>query len=214
MPGTLVRLWRTGIDGLGPQHRPGSGGVDDTGEGCGSGSTSGGWAGTGRRGPGRRAGRLDAARWAETAGFDVVTTADHFGGHLALRDAGRRSRRHGAGPAADLRARRRLLEPGPARARRRDARRALRRPGRGGAGAGHKPAEHEAVGLPFPPFRERVAAWRHVRRRAAPAPRGPAVQASPGAAARPPARRSDVGGRASRSRPRSATSSLSPAACS
>src|SRR5919199_522558 len=114
-------------------------------------------------------GPLDAARWAEDAGFDVVTTADHVGStapFVMLTAAAVVTTRvrlrtyvldHGlwnpgllAGDVATLD----VLSGGRVEV---------------GLGAGHKPLEHEAVGVPFPPFGQRVegmaAFARKLRRR-------------------------------------------------
>jgi probable F420-dependent oxidoreductase len=99
----------------------------------------------------------DAARWAEGAGFDVVTTADHYGGtspFVMLAAA--------AAVTERVRLRTYVLDVGfwnPGLLARDVATLDVLSGGRVevGLGAGHKPAEHEAVGLPFPPFRERVA---------------------------------------------------------
>ncbi len=100
---------------------------------------------------------LDAARWAEAAGFDVVTTADHYGGtspFVMLAAA--------AAVTERVRLRTYVLDVGfwnPGLLARDVATLDVLSGGRVevGLGAGHKPAEHEAVGLAFPPFRERVA---------------------------------------------------------
>jgi probable F420-dependent oxidoreductase len=100
---------------------------------------------------------VDAARWAEQAGFDVVTTADHFGStspFVMLTAA--------AVVTTRVRLRTYVLDYGfwnPALLARDVATLDVLSGGRVevGLGAGHKPAEHEAVGVPYPPFRERVA---------------------------------------------------------
>ena len=100
---------------------------------------------------------VEAARWAEEAGFDVVTTADHFGStspFVMLTAA--------AVVTTRVRLRTYVLDYGfwnPGLLARDVATLDVLSGGRVevGLGAGHKPLEHEAVGLPFPPFRERVA---------------------------------------------------------
>jgi probable F420-dependent oxidoreductase len=100
---------------------------------------------------------MDAARWAEDAGFDVVTIADHVGSpspFVMLTAAAVVSTR--------VRLRTYVLDYGlwnPGLLARDVATLDVLSGGRVevGLGAGHKPLEHEAVGVPFPPFRERVA---------------------------------------------------------
>src|SRR5215212_2667918 len=100
---------------------------------------------------------VDTARWAEEAGFDVVTTADHVGStspFVMLTSA--------AVVTTRVRLRTYVLDHGfwnPGLLARDVATLDVLSGGRVevGLGAGHKPLEHEAVGLPFPPFRERVA---------------------------------------------------------
>jgi probable F420-dependent oxidoreductase len=102
-------------------------------------------------------GPVKAARWAEEAGFDVVTTADHFGGtspFVMLTAAAVVTNR--------VRLRTYVLDHGfwnPALLARDVATLDVLSGGRVeiGLGAGHKPLEHEAVGVPFGSFRERVA---------------------------------------------------------
>jgi probable F420-dependent oxidoreductase len=99
----------------------------------------------------------DAARWAEEGGFDVVTTADHFGStspFVMLTAA--------AVVTTRVRLRTYVLDYGfwnPALLARDVATLDVLSGGRVevGLGAGHKPLEHDAVGVPFPPFAERVA---------------------------------------------------------
>src|SRR3954452_10613069 len=100
---------------------------------------------------------VEAARWAEEAGFDVVTTADHFGStspFVMLAAA--------AVVTTRVRLRTYVLDYGfwnPGLLVRDIATLDVLSGGRVevGLGAGHKPLEHEAVGVPFPPFAERVA---------------------------------------------------------
>ncbi len=100
---------------------------------------------------------VDAARWAEEAGFDVVTTADHVGStspFVVLTAA--------AVVTSRVRLRTYVLDYGfwnPGLLARDVATLDVLSGGRVevGLGAGHKPLEHEAVGVPYPPFRERVA---------------------------------------------------------
>ncbi len=102
-------------------------------------------------------GPVAAARWAEEAGFDVVTTADHFGStspFVVLAAA--------AVVTTRVRLRTYVLDHGfwnPALLARDVATLDVLSGGRVevGLGAGHKPGEHAAVGVPYPPFRERVA---------------------------------------------------------
>jgi probable F420-dependent oxidoreductase len=100
---------------------------------------------------------VEAARWAEEAGFDVVTTADHVGSTspFVLLSAA-------AVVTSRVRLRTYVLDYGfwnPALLARDVATLDVLSGGRVevGLGAGHKPLEHEAVGVPYPPFRERVA---------------------------------------------------------
>ncbi len=110
-------------------------------------------------------GPVEAARWAEEAGFDVVTTADHFGStspFVMLAAA--------AVVTTRVRLRTYVLDYGfwNAGLLARDvATLDALSDGRVevGLGAGHKPLEHEAVGAPFPPFRERVAGMAAMARR-------------------------------------------------
>jgi probable F420-dependent oxidoreductase len=98
----------------------------------------------------------DVARWAEDAGFDTVTTADHVGStspFVMLAAA--------AVVTTRVRLRTYVLNVGfwnPGLLARDVATLDVLSGGRVevGLGAGHKPLEHEAVGLPFPPFAERV----------------------------------------------------------
>jgi probable F420-dependent oxidoreductase len=98
-----------------------------------------------------------AARSAEAAGFDVVTAADHVGSaspFVALAAA--------AAVTERVRLRSYVLDYGfwnPGLLARDVATLDAISGGRVevGLGAGHKPAEHAAVGLPFPPYRERLA---------------------------------------------------------
>ena len=109
-------------------------------------------------GPDATAGPAQAARWAEAAGFDVVTTADHFGSTSPFVLLG-------AAAALTERVRLRTYvlniafwHPGLLA---RDVATLDQLSGgrvEVGLGAGHKPLEHEALGLPYPLFRERVAA--------------------------------------------------------
>jgi probable F420-dependent oxidoreductase len=111
----------------------------------------------------------EGARWAEDAGFDVVTTADHVGStspFVMLAAA--------AVVTTRVRLRTYVLDVGfwnPGLLARDVATLDVLSGGRVevGLGAGHKPLEHEALGLPFPPFRERVEALgafaRELRRR-------------------------------------------------
>jgi probable F420-dependent oxidoreductase len=110
-------------------------------------------------------GPVEAARWAEEAGFDVVTTADHFGGtspFVLLAAA--------AVVTSRVRLRTYVLDHGfwNAGLLARDvATLDVLSGGRVeiGLGAGHKPLEHEAVGVPFPAFRDRVAGMAALARR-------------------------------------------------
>src|SRR5690242_3575947 len=118
-------------------------------------------------GPGSEpwSGPVEAARWAEEAGFDVVTTADHFGStspFVMLTAA--------AVVTTRVRLRTYVLDYGfwNAGLLARDvATLDVLSGGRVeiGLGAGHKPLEHEAVSAPFPPFRERVAGMAAMARR-------------------------------------------------
>jgi probable F420-dependent oxidoreductase len=98
----------------------------------------------------------EVARWAEEARLDVVTTADHFGStspFVMLAAA--------AVVTTTVRLRTYVLDVGfwnPGLLARDVATLDVLSGGRVdvGLGAGHKPAEHEALGLPFPPFAERV----------------------------------------------------------
>ena len=110
-----------------------------------------GWLGTENRPPGHSfGGPLYAARWAEDAGFDVVTTADHVGGtspFVMLSAA--------AVVTTRVRLRTYVLDYGfwnPGLLARDVATLDVLSGGRVevGLGAGHKPLEHEAVGVPFP----------------------------------------------------------------
>src|SRR4051794_35968576 len=99
---------------------------------------------------------VEAARWAEEAGFDVVTTADHFGSTspLVMLTAA-------AVVTTRVRLRTYVLDYGfwnPGLLARDVATLDVLSGGRVevGIGAGHKPLEHETVGVPFPPFKERV----------------------------------------------------------
>ena len=118
-----------------------------------------GWLGTENRPAGDPfSGPLEAARWAEDAGFDAVTTADHVGStspFVMLSAA--------AVVTTRVRLRTYVLDYGfwnPGLLARDVATLDVLSGGRVevGLGAGHKPLEHQAVGVPFPPFRERVAA--------------------------------------------------------
>lgn len=111
----------------------------------------------------------DAARWAEDAGFDIVTTADHVGStspFVMLTAA--------AVVTTRVRLRTYVLDVGfwnVGLLARDVATLDVLSGGRVevGLGAGHKPLEHEAVGLPYSPFAERVdglrAFARELRRR-------------------------------------------------
>lgn len=111
----------------------------------------------GPAGDGAHANPADAAHWAEEAGFDVLTTADHVGStspFVMLAAA--------AAVAEKVRLRTDVLDYGfwnPALLARDVAALDVLSGGRVevGLGAGHKPKEHEAVGIPFPPFAARVA---------------------------------------------------------
>ena len=132
--------------------------MDDTGERLRFGVNLGRLGRDGPPGTGPASDPLAAARWAETAGFDVVTTADHVGGtspFVMLAAA--------AAVTERVRLRTYVLDVGfwnPGLLARDVATLDVLSGGRVevGLGAGHKPAEHVAVGLPFPPFRERVDA--------------------------------------------------------
>jgi probable F420-dependent oxidoreductase len=110
-------------------------------------------------------GPVEAARWAEEAGFDVVTTADHVGStspFVMLTAA--------AVVTTRVRLRTYVLDYGfwNAGLLARDvATLDVLSGGRVevGLGAGHKPLEHEAVGASFPPFRERIAGMEAMARR-------------------------------------------------
>src|ERR687885_995585 len=101
-------------------------------------------------------GPVEAARWAEDVGFDVVTTADHVGStspFVMLTAA--------AVVTTRVRLRTYVLDHGfwnPGLLARDVATLDVLSGGRVevGLGAGHKPLEHEALGLPYPPFAERV----------------------------------------------------------
>ena len=101
---------------------------------------------------------VEAARNAEAAGFDVVTVADHVGApspFVALAAA--------AAVTERVRLRTYVLDYGfwnPGLLARDVATLDAISGGRVelGIGAGHMRHEHEAVGLPFPPYRERMAA--------------------------------------------------------
>jgi probable F420-dependent oxidoreductase len=101
---------------------------------------------------------VEVARWAEEAGFDVVTVADHVGGtspFVMLAAA--------AVVTTKVRLRTYVLDVGfwnPGLLARDVATLDVLSGGRVevGLGAGHRPLEHEAVGLPYPPFAERVDA--------------------------------------------------------
>jgi len=100
----------------------------------------------------------EVARWAEGAGFDLVTAADHVGHAsplLALAAA--------AAVTTTVRLRSYVLDYGfwnPGLLARDVATLDAISGGRVdvGLGLGHMPAEHAAVGLPFPPYAERVQA--------------------------------------------------------
>ena len=118
-----------------------------------------GWLGTENRPAGDPfTGPLEAARWAEDAGFDVVTSADHYGSTspwVMLAAA--------AAVTERVRLRTYVLDVGfwnPGLLARDVATLDQISAGRVevGLGAGHMPQEHEAVGLPFPPYRERLDA--------------------------------------------------------
>jgi probable F420-dependent oxidoreductase len=110
-------------------------------------------------------GPVEAARWAEEAGFDVITTADHIGStspFVMLTAA--------AVVTTRVRLRTYVLDYGfwnGGLLARDVATLDVLSGGRVevGLGAGHKPLEHEAVGAPFPPFRERVAGMAAMARR-------------------------------------------------
>jgi probable F420-dependent oxidoreductase len=101
-------------------------------------------------------GPVAAAEWAERAGLDVVTAADHLGHaapFVALAAA--------AAVTTTVRLRTYVLDFGfwnPALLARDVATLDVVSGGRLdlGLGAGHLPAEHAAAGLPFPPYRERL----------------------------------------------------------
>jgi probable F420-dependent oxidoreductase len=101
-------------------------------------------------------GPAQAARWAEEAGFDVVTTADHYGStspFVMLAAA--------AAVTTRVRLRTYVLNVGfwnPGLLARDVATLDVVSGGRVdvGIGAGHKPLEHEALGIPYPPYRARV----------------------------------------------------------
>src|SRR3954452_10640550 len=101
---------------------------------------------------------VEAARWAEEAGFDVVTTADHFGStspFVMLTAA--------AVVTTRVRLRTYVLDYGfwnPGLLARDVATLDVLSGGRVdvGLGAGHKPLEHAAVGLPYPSFAGRGGA--------------------------------------------------------
>jgi probable F420-dependent oxidoreductase len=100
----------------------------------------------------------EVARWAEGAGFDLVTAADHVGHAsplLVLAAA--------AAVTTTVRLRSYVLDHGfwnPGLLARDVATLDAISGGRVdvGLGLGHMPAEHAAVGLPFPPYAERVQA--------------------------------------------------------
>jgi probable F420-dependent oxidoreductase len=100
----------------------------------------------------------EAAPWAEASGFDVVTTADHVRStspFVMLAAAAVVTRR--------VRLRTYVLDVGlwnPGLLARDVATLDVLSRGRVevGLGAGHKPLEHEAVGVPYPPFAERIGA--------------------------------------------------------
>ncbi len=116
-------------------------------------------------------GVIEAAVTAELAGFDVVTAADHWGGHdpfLVLAAVAAVTHR--------VRLRSYVVDIGfwhPDLLARAVSTLDVLSGGRVdlGLGAGHMRHEHEALGLPFPPHRERVAALEavigQVRRRLA-----------------------------------------------
>jgi probable F420-dependent oxidoreductase len=101
---------------------------------------------------------MEAARWAEDVGLDVVTTADHVGStspFVMLAAA--------AAVTTRVRLRTYVLNMGfwnPGLLARDVATLDVLSGGRVeiGLGAGHKPLEHAAVGLPYPSFAERVDA--------------------------------------------------------
>jgi probable F420-dependent oxidoreductase len=111
----------------------------------------------GQAGDGEWGSPVEAARWAEEAGFDVVTTADHVAStspFVMLTAA--------AVVTTRVRLRTYVLDYGfwnPGLLARDVATLDVLSGGRVevGVGAGHKPLEHEAVGVPFLPFRGRVA---------------------------------------------------------
>jgi probable F420-dependent oxidoreductase len=117
-----------------------------------------GWLGTQDRPAGDPfSGPLQSARWAEEQGFDVVTTADHHHStspFVMLAAA--------AAVTERVRLRTYVLNVGfwnPGLLARDVATLDVVSGGRVevGLGAGHRPLEHEALGLPYPPFAERVA---------------------------------------------------------
>jgi len=117
-----------------------------------------GWLGTqDRPGGDPFPGPVESARWAEEQGFDVVTTADHHHStspFVMLAAAAAATER--------VRLRTYVLNVGfwhPGLLARDVATLDAISGGRVeiGLGAGHKPLEHEALGLPYPPFAERVA---------------------------------------------------------
>ena len=152
--------------------------MDDTGERLRFGVNLGRLGRVGPPGSGPAERPVDAARWAEAAGFDVVTTADHFGGtspFVMLAAA--------AAVTARVRLRTYVLDVGfwnPGLLARDVATLDVLSGGRVevGLGAGHKPGEHEAVGPRSRPSGSASRAWRSSPR-AAPAPRRPAVPARP-----------------------------------
>jgi probable F420-dependent oxidoreductase len=100
---------------------------------------------------------LSAARAAEQAGFDVLTAADHLGNASPFAVLGA-----AAAATERIRLRTYVLDLGfhnPALLAREAASLDAVSGGRFelGVGAGHMRHEHEDAGLPFPPYRERVA---------------------------------------------------------
>jgi probable F420-dependent oxidoreductase len=110
----------------------------------------------GRLGSENGSGPVDSARWAEDAGFDVVTGADHVGGSspfVMLAAA--------AAATSRLRLRTYVLDVGfwNAGLLARDVATLDAISGgrvEVGLGAGHMRHEHDAVGLSFPPYAERL----------------------------------------------------------
>jgi probable F420-dependent oxidoreductase len=101
-------------------------------------------------------GPVASARWAEDAGFDVVTVADHIGSASPFVTLGA-----AAAVTSGVRLRTYVLDVGfwNAGLLARDVATLDAISGgrvEVGLGAGHMRSEHEAVGLPFPPYAERL----------------------------------------------------------